>query len=236
MNRRWAWIGGIGVLWLPAVAAGQTVQPGVLIRSVECLHRPTAYQLYIPDTGQRRPAILLLHGAGGEPNDVVQPWLKLARKKGIILVAPEIPLQRSYEAIAPALFRCLMDSVRQSAPIDSTRIYLYGYSMGGYLAFDAAMLQSEYFAGAMVYANGIEEEYYGIVDQATRKIPIALYGGDRDQVYPIQGERRTHDYLVRRGFTVRYRELDGQDHSYWPSANWINSDAWDWISTRPPLP
>src|SRR5882672_941913 len=206
----------------PGAAEGQAIQPGVSIRSVECVHRPTRYQFYDPDSTRALPAILLLHGAGGEPNDVMQPWLKLARKKGVVLVAPEIPLERSYEATAPALFRCVMEHARLSASIDSSRIYLFGYSMGGYLAFDAAMLQSEYFAGAMVYANGIEEEYYGIVDRAVRKIPVALYGGSQDQVYPIQGERRSRDYLVRRGFTVRYRELEGQDHSYWPSADWIN--------------
>jgi predicted esterase len=237
MNRLAIAIGGAGLLALtPAFLAGQTIQPGVLTRSVECEHRPTTYQLFRPDTGASRPAILLLHGAGGEPNDVMQPWLKLARKKAIVLAAPELPREAAYERLAPAIFRCVMEDARQAASIDSSRIYLFGYSMGGYLAFDAAMLQSEYFAGAMVYANGIDEEYYSIVDRAVRKIPIALYGGDADQVYPIRGERRTHDFLMQHGYILRYREIEGQDHGYWPVADWVNRDAWDWMARHRPEP
>lgn len=209
--------------------SAQTVQPGVSTHTVECEHRTNLYQFFTPDTAQALPAILLLHGAGGEPNDVMEPWLKLARKKGITLIALAVPRQLSYEAVAPAIFRCVVEDARKLATVDSSRIYLFGYSMGGYLALAAAMYQSEYFAGAMIYANGLAEDYYPIVDHATRKIPIALYGGDRDSVYPIAGERRTHDFLVSRGFTVHYREIEGQEHYYTPVANWVNQDAWGWM-------
>ncbi|MEO8031594.1 MAG: alpha/beta fold hydrolase [Gemmatimonadota bacterium] len=224
----------IGLILVPAPAAAQQIQPGVIVRSANCEHRSNTYQLYSPDSGRALPAIVLLHGAGGEPNDLMEPWQKLARKQGIVLIAPELPRLRSYEAVAPAIFRCLAEDARGVVRIDSSRIYLFGYSMGGYLAFDAAMRQSEYFAGAMVYANGIEEEYYGIVDQAVRKLPIALYGGDQDQVIPIRVERQTHDFLVRKGFRVHYRELEGRSHFYTPVADWINRDAWGWISKQSP--
>ncbi len=224
------------LLALPLAVSAQTVQPGVRTDTIECARRATTYQLFIPDSGRALPAILLLHGAGGEPNDVMQPWLKLARKKGIVLAAPTLPLEPSYEAVAPKVFRCVMEDVRKHADIDSTRIYLFGYSMGGYLALGAGLIESEYFAGIMVYANGLHEDFYPLVDKAVRKLPVALYGGLQDQVYPIQGERRTHDYLMNHGFTIRYRELDAQDHSYWPSADWINRDAWDWIVSRRPVP
>jgi predicted esterase len=210
----------------------QTVQPGVSTHTVECEHRSNQYQLFAPDSARVLPAILLLHGAGGEPNDVMEPWLKLGRKKGIVLIAPVLPRLLSYEAVAPAIFRCVVEDARKLATVDSSRIYLFGYSMGGYLALDAAMYQSEYFAGAMIYANGLSEDYYSIVDHATRRIPIALYGGDRDQVYPIIGERRTHDYLVSRGFKVHYREIEGQEHYYTPVAHWVNQDAWGWITRQ----
>ncbi|HTO73471.1 MAG TPA: hypothetical protein VMJ30_06615 [Gemmatimonadales bacterium] len=226
----------MALLALPLTVSAQTVQPGVVTDTLECAHRVTTYQLFIPDSVRMLPAILLLHGAGGEPNDVMQPWLKLAKKKGIVLAAPVLPLERSYETVAPKVFRCVMDDVRKRATIDPARIYLFGYSMGGYLALGAGLIESEYFAGIMVYANGLHEDYYPLVDQAVRKLPVALYGGLQDTVYPIRGERRTHDYLMNHGFTIRYRELDAQDHYYWPSADWINNDAWGWISTRRPGP
>lgn len=43
--------------------------------------------------------------------------------------------------------------------------------MGGYLAFDAAMLESEYFAAVAVHASFISEDYVGL--------PIAIYMATR---------------------------------------------------------
>jgi dienelactone hydrolase len=103
---------------------------------------------------------------------------------------------------------------------------------GGYLAFDGAMYQSQYFAAIAVHANCIDEEYAGIVKQATRKMPIAIYIGDHDQFFPVESVRKTRDLLLKEGFPVHYVELDHHDHNYYARAEEINVDAWRFLQEQ----
>jgi dienelactone hydrolase len=69
-----------------------------------------------------------------------------------------------------------------------------------------------------------------IVDSAQRKIPIAIYIGDRDQFFPIAQARSTRALLESHGFPVRYTELPGQDHAYAPVSGRVNDDVWTYLS------
>ncbi len=199
-------------------------------RRVVCNHRSYDYLLSTPNAHDRLPAIMLLHGAGGQGSDMVSLWAPLASREHIVLIAPQLPRELSFEQQAPAVFRCILADAERVASIDAQRVYLFGYSMGGYLAFDGAMFDSDLFAGAGVYAAAINEDYDAIVDSAQRKIPIALYIGDRDRFFSIEQVRRTKALLEAHGFPVRYTELAGQDHSYTPVHDRVNEDAWAYLS------
>ncbi len=215
------------LLLLAACAAAASAQT---TRDVRCVDHDFHYQVYSPDARSALPAILLLHGAGGTSSDLLDVFLPLATREHVVLVAPQIPRETWFEDVAPAVFRCLVEDARRTAAIDPRRIYLFGYSMGGYLAFDGAMLASGYFAGAGVYGAAIADDYVSIVDRADRRIPIAIYIGTRDQFYPLDLVRRTRDLLTRRGFPVRYREFPGQDHGFAPVADQVVGDAWRFLA------
>ena len=201
-------------------------------RHVRCLESEYDYQLFVPAAAQSSalPAILLLHGAGGTGAEFLEAWRPLAARERVALVAPQIPRTIAFESIAPAVFRCMMEDAKHSAPLDTARIYVFGYSMGGYLTYDAAMLASRYFAGAGVYAAAIADDFTSIVDSAQRKIPMALYIGTRDRFYSTNQVKRTRDLLASHGFPVRYLELEGQDHSFDPVAERVTRDAWKYLS------
>ncbi len=74
--------------------------------------------------------------------------------------------------------------------------------MGGYLAFDGAMFESQYFAAVAVHANRIADEYTGILARAQRKTPIAIYIGDHDQFFTVASVLKTRDLLLKSGFPV----------------------------------
>ena len=61
------------------------------------------------------------------------------------------------------MFKCVVEDAGRQVAIDRRRVYVFGHSMGGYLAYDAATLDSEYFAAVAVHAMGIAEEYVSIV-------------------------------------------------------------------------
>ncbi|MGB7211039.1 MAG: alpha/beta fold hydrolase [Gemmatimonadales bacterium] len=219
----WSVLLGVGS---PTVLAAQGVNGTHAIRCGDSTYR---YVLYVPHHDVPAPVLVLLHGAGDIPESMVDAWQRLAGRDGIILLAPELPRVAAFEAVAPAVFRCMVEDVKQRALVDPRRVYLFGHSMGGYLGYDAALLESRYFAAAAIHAMGIAPDYTWIIGRASRKIPIAIYIGDRDQLIPLAGVERTRDLLVADSFPVHYVELAGHDHDYYAKSGWINADAWKFL-------
>jgi poly(3-hydroxybutyrate) depolymerase len=192
-----------------------------------------AYAVFVPSTydgAHALPAILLVHGGGGNGPDFLKLWQAFAEKNGIILVAPTLPLGAALETQVPQLFPALIDLVKTQWKVDSRRIYLFGYSAGGYSTFDAAMLDSTYFAAAGVFAAIITPDYYWIVQKAQRKTPVAIYIGDHDQFFSLMQTRATRDLLLAKGFPVHYVEIPNQDHNYPAIAGRVNQDVWTFMS------
>jgi polyhydroxybutyrate depolymerase len=160
-------------------------------RKIQCDTRDMEYVAYIPPAAanQPLPVIVLLHGAGDQADNFIQAWKSLAQKKQIVLIAPQLPRDRTLEPHIPKILPCLVEDVRKQGSLDPRRIYLFGYSMGGYLGYDGALLDSDYFAAAAIHAMGIDDEYADIAKQATRKIPIFISIGDRDQLVSLDQVR-----------------------------------------------
>lgn len=201
-------------------------------RTVSCAGAEYRYLLLAPEGPQGMPALLLLHGAGDTPEPMVESWRNLALTEHIVLIAPALPRVLAFEALAPAVFTCMVEDAKRFFSLDIRRLYLFGNSMGGYLTYDAALLRSKYFAAAAVHAMNIDPDYVGIVDQAERKIPIAIYIGVRDPLVPVQGVRKTRDLLVQHGFPVHYLEIEGHDHNYYAVRDQVNADAWNFLKQK----
>ena len=216
-----------------ALGAVSRVAESQTMRSVQCEGSTYRYIFAAPKFNRPKPTLLLLHGAGGHATDLFLPWRDFAATHDAVLIAPELTRERAFEAIAPAVFRCIVDDARTATAIDPKRIFIVGHSMGGYLAYDAAMFQSEYFAAVAVSAAALDPEDEGILAKATRKIPIAIFIGDKDPLVPLAPVRRTRDLLVTAGFPVQYEEIPGHDHQYELAADHINRAAWKFFEAHP---
>jgi poly(3-hydroxybutyrate) depolymerase len=189
------------------------------------------YNVFTPKgPTEQLPALLLIHGAGGRGMDMLNQWKTFAEKKRIVLVAPDFPLDAEFEKTIPELFPALMEKVREAQHFDPHRVYIFGYSAGGYCTFDAATLASTYFAAAGTFGSFIDPSYDSIVTQATRKTPIAIYIGDHDQWVSLEKTRRTRDLLKANHFPVHYTELIDRDHNYSAASSTINPDVWKFMS------
>ena len=198
--------------------------------TIRCAERDMQYVAYVPSvTPGPLPVLVLLHGAGDQAESFARAWVSLARKKQIVLIAPQLPRDPTLEPLIPKTLPCLVDDVRKQASLDQHRVYLFGYSMGGYLAYDGALIDSEYFAAATIHAMGIADEYADIVQRATRKIPFDISIGDRDQMVSLPQVRKTRDLLRKSGFPVRYKEISGHSHNYYEISDSINNDVWDFL-------
>jgi predicted esterase len=201
-------------------------------RSVHCENADYQYLLYSEAHTAPAPAVLLLHGAGDHAANFIDTWTHQAHKKNMVLITPEIPREIKFEAVAPAVFHCMVEDAKQHAAIDPQRIYLFGHSMGGYLGFDTAMYQSEYFAAAAIHGSDIADDYVSILKQAKRKIPLAIYIGDSDQYSPLAHVRKTIELLNKDGFPVHYMEIAGHGHNYYEISEQVNKDAWKFFEQQ----
>ncbi len=200
-------------------------------RSLEFGGEQIPYDVYVPAAQGQRPVLLVLHGARGRGGDMLQLWQEMADEQGIILVAPTLSLSAEQEARIPQLIPALMAEATRGLAFDPRRVYVFGYSAGGYFTYDIATLLSTRFAAAAVFAMVIAPEYASIVDRAQRKTPIAIYIGDHDSFWTVDQTRATRDLLVSRGFPVHYVEIANQGHGYAAIAQTINRDAWAFMSS-----
>jgi predicted esterase len=178
------------------------------------------------------PVVMLLHGAGDRAVNMMDAWKRIAGEQKIVLLAPELPRDPKFEEAAPGIFRCVVENAKQFGGVDSQRVYLFGNSMGGYLAYDGAMFESQYFAAIAVHAMRIADDYEWIVTRAQRKTPIAIYVGDHDQFFSQESVRKTRDLLRKAGFPVHYVELAHHDHDYYARAEEINANAWTFLKEK----
>ena len=215
------------VLWL--VSSANAADFGR--HSIRCDQRDMEYVAYVPTatTAAPLPVLVLLHGAGDQAENFAHAWKSLAQKKQIVLIAPQLHRDPTLEPQIPKILPCLVDDVRKQASLDPRRVYLFGYSMGGYLAYDGALLDSDYFAAAAIHAMGIDDQYASIVQRARRKIPIYISIGDRDQMVSLTQVRKTRDLLKKSGFPVQYQEILDHTHNYYEMADIINSDVWHFL-------
>src|SRR6185436_2281845 len=127
------------------------------------------------DTLRRFPLIIFLHGSGerGNDNEAQLKWgvMNVASDENMIhypafVIAPQCPSNMSWSnfnrdrnstqmSLQPAptkpmqLLIELIDNLKKTLRIDTTRIYITGLSMGGFGTYDAIMRYPKLFAAAV---------------------------------------------------------------------------------------
>lgn len=101
--------------------------------------------------GERRPLLFIMHGAGN-PIYLAEcyGYVGIAARERLIAIIPEDETPESVEG--------LMEYAREHYPVDRSRVYMVGYSLGGYMTARHAFRWPECLAavgpGGMLFANG----------------------------------------------------------------------------------
>ncbi len=199
--------------------------------------QPRTYYLYVPPTAGAAPAplIVMLHGSGRRGNLLLEMWQGLAKKEGIILAGPDSsdPAFWRVPNDGPDLLYDVVEAVRQIHPVNTRRIYLFGHSAGAVFGLDMGLLESCYFAAVAVSAGAFRTpDDFKALDFATCKVPFAVWVGTRDQFFPIADARATRDAFVKAELEFQLTEISGHDHNYYARADFINKEAWKFLSGR----
>jgi predicted peptidase len=199
------------------------------------------YRLLKPSeikAGETYPLILYLHGAGERGDDNVSQLKYLPEQMSrpewqmrypCFLIAPQcrsgeqwvdhpwsspksVPMMEPTDQMKVAIQ--ILEQVQSEQPIDASRIYLTGLSMGGYGSWELAMRMPERFAAVAPICGGGDER------QAARLVgvPIWAWHGDADAAVPVERSRRMIDAIKKAGGNPKYTELEGIGHNSWIQA------------------
>lgn len=200
------------------------------------------YQLHMPenyDTDRKYPLILYMHGAGSRCSDnshIHSRHAKFLRnfesgkyRDEAILLAPCCPKEGNWVqkrerpqttldfTVAPTVQMQavieLLDAVQGALPIDVSRLYLQGNSMGAHATWELITRFPGRFAAAMPAAGAGDPRFAAELGGTA----IWIFHGNADPVVPYTCSVLMHEALLAAGRTdVKFTTFDGADHNIWP--------------------
>ena len=110
--------------------------------------------------------------------------------------------------------KAFLEDICDTLPVDKSRVYLTGLSMGGTGTFMFAMANPEKFAAiAPVCGTGIV--WYG---EALENVPVRMYHGDLDETVPITESINMLTRINKRGGNAELKICYGVAHNAWDYA------------------
>lgn len=174
---------------------------------------------YDPSSGIKYPLQVHLHGAGGTGISFKDFKANIRRQTVVannsarypfIILFPQLPGNNlTWKMLADPLDK-LVEKVISQYPIDIQRIYLTGYSDGGYgaLAFGAK------YHGRFAAVAEVSGYYDANLSElcALKDTPLYIYHGKQDQVIPLQAEQEVEQTLKGCGADMTVTLFDAADH------------------------
>ena len=190
--------------------------------------------LLVPETAKKAgspPLVVLLHGSGRDGKSLVEKWEPLAKKEGVVIVGPDAVSPDGWRVPqdGPEFLYNLIEMLAVQLDIDRRRVYLFGHSAGAGHALVMALLESEYFAAVGIHAGALNQSAFPLIERATRKIPIGIWIGTNDALFPLKVVRATRDALKSNGFEPHMNEINGHTHWYYDRAPEINKQTWAFL-------
>lgn len=196
------------------------------------------YWLYLPDgygedSQTQWPLILFLHGAAQRGDDIEQvkqlglPNLVETRLKVPALVlSPQLPSGKYWNDYV-GLLEQLLDQITQEYAVDLKRVYVTGFSMGGYGTWALGLSTPERFAALAPVAGGWDAAAPNIC--SLKAVPIwVIHGANDEMVAPVIAEEMVKA-LQSCGGNVRYTSLPRTTHSAAATVAYLQPDFIKWL-------
>lgn len=103
----------------------------------------------------------------------------------------------------------VLEDVREHYDVDDERIFVTGYSMGGFGTYRLATLFADRFAAGVSWSGvPANQDLLG----NAHEVPIQIVHGTADELVPITDVRAQADRLAELGHEYRFQEHPGVDH------------------------
>jgi phospholipase/carboxylesterase len=206
-------------------APRESLSPGVHALGLDrrrdgVLYLPPRYRKDTPVT-----LVLLLHGAGGTGERIVQRFRSYADDLGMAFVAPDsrqVSWDRADRLTSDVAFidKALAVAYRRVNTVPD-RLRIAGFSDGASYSLAVGLTNGDLFGRILALSPG----YLGSA-QERGKPAIYITHGTGDEILPIdRTSRRIVPMLQRAGYSVEYHEFDGKHET--PPA--ICRPAFEWL-------
>jgi len=180
--------------------------------------------------------VVALHGGSGSGRDFLWAWLREARTRGALLLAPTAQ-ERTWSIMGgadvdAARLVAAVEQVAATYGVDRARVLLTGMSDGATYALLCGLAEGSPFTH-LAPACGVLHPLLlaeGGIGRA-RGRPIYLVHGALDWMFPVQTARMARQALEAAGARLVYREIEDLSHTY-PRDE--NPRVLDWLAS--PLP
>ena len=180
------------------------------------------FSLYVPDHWDGRallPLIVALHGGHGHGRDFLWSWLREARSRGMLVLAPT-SRERTWSIMGgPDVdadpLRKMVESVASRYPVDRARVLLTGMSDGATYALLCGLHDGTPFTHLAPACGVLHPALLASGDLArARGRPVYLVHGALDWMFPVSTAQLARQALEAAGAALVYREIEDLSHTY----------------------
>lgn len=179
------------------------------------------FSVYIPEYltfGTPAPVVFALHGGSGHGRVFLWSWVREARSRGAILVAPTASGD-TWSLMEPdvdgAHLSGILTYMQDHWSVDPTKMLLTGMSDGGTFTLLSGLDSESPFTHLAPVAAAFHPLLVTMTEpERISGLPVYLVHGALDWMFPIQTGRAAHQALTMAGANVVFREIADLSHTY----------------------
>ncbi|MCF7364001.1 MULTISPECIES: prolyl oligopeptidase family serine peptidase [Vibrio] len=194
----------------------------------------TKFFVYLPkgynERDEKWPLIISLHGSGERGTD-----LELLKKEGMPKLIEEgvefpfvmvFPQCEKFSAWEPDRIKLLVDEIVDTYHVDQSRLYLTGYSLGGYGTWATAIKYPDLFAAIAPICG------FAMLGDVARlsKIPVWTFHGENDEVMPYKFTEEIANIINKNGGNAKFTLYSDTGHNCWDEA-YKSEDLYNWFTS-----
>ena len=192
------------------------------------------FSLYVPeylDRSKPTSLVVALHGGTGHGADFIWSWVREARTRGFVVMAPTSQSDTwslmGDDIDLPVLLQEI-EFIAAQLNIDREHILLTGMSDGGTYSLLAGLQEASPFTHLAPFSGVLHPEIsmHGNIKFAQEK-NIYLVHGTQDWMFPIEAAYMAEAELEAAGANLTFRAIDGLSHTY---ARTENSALLSWFN------
>jgi phospholipase/carboxylesterase len=181
-----------------------------------------AFSLYVPETydpSRAWPLVAALHGGSGNGGAFLWSWLREARSRGFILLAPTAsgPTWSLMEPpVDAASIGRMLAEIGSRWKLDTARMLLTGMSDGGTYTYVWGLAAGCPFTHLAPIAAAFHPMLMMTMADGgrVRGLPIHIVHGAQDWMFSARTAQVAEQALARAGAKVVYREIADLSHTY----------------------